>query len=225
MKNMIILLAIGCLLVVMAGCSSHKKTATSAPAPTAPENQQTVTTQTTTNQVSAPQNPTSSTPTPATEQPASSTAEDWPYFSLVFPNGKVITSDDYQPYYWKGLGIQLYTQVGVANDNSLGLVEGIVGNHTDIIVSQDLQPVTLAIGPAILVMADRTPPAASGSNTVTHECWLIAWRPDPNNADRQFTQALQAILVNVSPSDAPSELLELSKGWKLPAFQTQGPGK
>jgi hypothetical protein len=218
MKRMIILFVIGCLLVAMAGCGNHKNNETSAPAPMVSENKQNVITQTT-HQVPSPQKQTS-TPVPTvTQQTYSSAAANWPYSSLVLPTGKVITSKDSQPSFWKGLSIQLYTALG-ANDNSLDLVDDIVGNHTDI-VAQDLQPVTLTIGPAILVMVDRTPPAASGSNTVTHECWLIAFRPDPNNADRQFTYAIQAILVNVSPSDASSELLGLSKGWKLPAFQTQ----
>jgi hypothetical protein len=147
MKRTIILLVIGCLLVAMAGCSSHKNTETSAPIPTAPENQQNMITQTT-HQVPSPQKQTS-TPVPnVTQQTYSSTAENWPYSSLVLPNGKVITSKDYQPSYWKGLNIQLYTALD-ANDNSLDLVEDIVGNHTDI-VAQDLQPVTLTIGPAIL---------------------------------------------------------------------------
>ena len=195
MGKKVVLLAVVCLLVlVLTGCSSYGKTNTPTP---------------------APQKQASKT-VPTTAQPKYSY---WPYSSLVLPNGKVVTPGDNQPTYWKGLNIQLYTALG-ANDNLLSLVDDIVGNHT-YIVAQDLQPVTLAIGPAILAMVDRTPPAASGSNTVTHECWLIAWRPDPNNADRQFTQAIQAILVNVSPSDAPSELLALSKGWKIPAFQTQ----
>jgi outer membrane murein-binding lipoprotein Lpp len=223
MGKKVVLLAVVCLLTVMAGCSSYGKTNTPTPAPVTSQNQQIATSQTNTTITPAPQKQ-ASTPVPTvTQQTYSSTAENWPYSSLVLPNGKVITSKDNQPSYWKGLNIQLYTALG-ANDNLLSLVEEIVGNHT-YIVSQDLQPVTLTIGPAILVMVDRTPPAASGSNTVTHECWLIAFRPDPNNADRQFTYAIQAILVNVSPSDASSELLELSKGWKLPAFQTQGPGK
>jgi hypothetical protein len=203
MGKKVVLLAVVCLLTVMAGCSSYGKTNTPTPAPVTSQNQQIAT---------------SPAPT-VTIQIHSSTAENWPYSSLVLPNGKVITSKDNQPSFWKGLNIQLYTALG-ANDNLLSLVEEIVGNHTDI-VAQDLQPVTLTIGSAILVMVDRTPPAASGSNTVTHECWLIAFHPDPERADRQFVYAIQAVLVNVSPSDASSELLELSKGWKLPAFQTQ----
>jgi hypothetical protein len=211
-----VLLATCCLLVlVLTGCSSYGKTNTPTPAPVTSQNQQIATSQTNTTITPAPQKQ-ASTPVPTTAQQKYSY---WPYSSLVLLNGKVITPGDNQPTYWKGLNIQLYT--GLARkDNLLSLVEEIVGNHS-YIVSQDLQPVTLTIGPAILVMVDRTPPAASGSNIVTHECWLIAWRPDPYDAGSQFTQAIQAILVNVSPSDAPSELLELSKGWKLPAFQTQ----
>jgi outer membrane murein-binding lipoprotein Lpp len=215
MGKKVVLLAVVCLLTVMAGCSSYGKTNTPTPAPVTSQNQQIATSQTNTTITPALQKQASKT-VPMTAQQKYSY---WPYSSLVLPNGKVVTPGDNQPTYWKGLNIQLYTALG-ANDNLLNLVDDIVGNHT-YIVAQDLQPVTLAIGPAILVMVDRTPPAASGSNTVTHECWLIAWRPDPNNADRQFTQAIQAILVNVSPSDAPSELLALSKGWKIPAFQTQ----
>jgi outer membrane murein-binding lipoprotein Lpp len=215
MGKKVVLLAVVCLLTVMAGCNSYGKTNTPTPAPVTSQNQQIATSQTNTTITPALQKQASKT-VPMTAQQKYSY---WPYSSLVLPNGKVVTPGDNQPTYWKGLNIQLYTALG-ANDNLLNLVDDIVGNHT-YIVAQDLQPVTLAIGPAILVMVDRTPPAASGSNTVTHECWLIAWRPDPNNADRQFTQAIQAILVNVSPSDAPSELLALSKGWKIPAFQTQ----
>jgi outer membrane murein-binding lipoprotein Lpp len=215
MGKKVVLLAVVCLLTVMAGCSSYGKTNTPTPAPVTSQNQQIATSQTNTTITPAPQKQASKT-VPTTAQQKYSY---WPYSSLVLPNGKVIT--DNQPTYWKGLNIQLYTALG-ANDNLLSLVDDIVGNHT-YIVAQDLQPVTLTIGPAILVMVDRTPPAASGSNIVTHECWLIAWRPDPNNADRQFTQAIQAILVNVSPSDAPSELLALSKGWKIPVLQTKAP--
>jgi len=217
MGKKVVLLAVVCLLTVMAGCNSYGKTNTPTPAPVTSQNQQIATSQTNTTITPALQKQASKT-VPMTAQQKYSY---WPYSSLVLPNGKVVTPGDNQPTYWKGLNIQLYTALG-ANDNLLNLVDDIVGNHT-YIVAQDLQPVTLAIGPAILVMVDRTPPAASGSNTVTHECWLIAWRPDPNNADRQFTQAIQAILVNVSPSDAPSELLALSKGWKIPAFQTKAP--
>jgi outer membrane murein-binding lipoprotein Lpp len=216
MGKKVVLLAVVCLLTVMAGCSSYGKTNTPTPAPVTSQNQQIATSQTNTTITPAPQKQASKT-VPTTAQQKYSY---WPYSSLVLPNGKVITSKDYQPSYWKGLNIQLYTALGAANDNLLDRVQDIVGNHTDI-VSQDLQPVTLTIGPAILVMVDRTPPAASSSNTVTHECWLIAFHPDPERADRQFVYAIQAILVNVSPSAASSELLELSKGWKLPAFQTQ----
>jgi glucose/arabinose dehydrogenase len=215
MGKKVAILAVVCLLTVMAGCSSYGKTNTPTPAPATSQNQQIATSQTNTAITPAPQKQ-SSTSVPTIAQQKYSY---WPYSSLVLPNGKVITPGDNQPTYWKGLNIQLYT--GLApKDNLLSLVMEIVGNHTGI-VAQDLQPVTLTIGSAILVMVDRTPPAASGSNTVTRERWLIALRPDPNNADRQFTYAIQAILVNVSPSDASSELLGLSKGWKLPAFQTQ----
>jgi outer membrane murein-binding lipoprotein Lpp len=217
MGKKVVLLAVVCLLTVMAGCNSYGKTNTPTPAPVTSQNQQIATSQTNTTITPALQKQASKT-VPMTAQQKYSY---WPYSSLVLPNGKVVTPGDNQPTYWKGLNIQLCTALG-ANDNLLNLVDDIVGNHT-YIVAQDLQPVTLAIGPAILVMVDRTPPAASGSNTVTHECWLIAWRPDPNNADRQFTQAIQAILVNVSPSDASSELLGLSKGWKIPALQTKAP--
>jgi hypothetical protein len=54
---------------------------------------------------------------------------------------------------------------------------------------------------------------------------LIVFHPDPEHTDRQIAYTMQARCSGVTPGDVSSELLELSKGWKLPAFQTQGPGK
>jgi photosystem II stability/assembly factor-like uncharacterized protein len=56
MGKKVVLLAVVCLLMVMAGCSSYGKTNTPAPAPATSQNQQIATTQTTTNPVPAQQN-------------------------------------------------------------------------------------------------------------------------------------------------------------------------
>lgn len=70
MRKMIVSLAIGCLLVFAAGCSSHGKPAT--PVPTTAQNQQTVTTQANTNTAPAP--PATSLQQPASLSPTTSQA-------------------------------------------------------------------------------------------------------------------------------------------------------
>jgi hypothetical protein len=195
MRKMIVLLAIGCLLAILSGCSGHNK---------------------------------ASTPTPATEQPSVSSQADGAGSSsiynqsLTFPDGKVITSDIGQiGYGWKGLGIQLVAMWEYPGSGNFSL-DRLLGNHV-VIISQ--RPVTLSIGPAVLVLANRTPPAASGGNTVTHECWLIMLHPDPEHRDRQIAYTMQARCSGVTPGDAAAEILELAKGWKIPALQASGPGK
>jgi hypothetical protein len=211
MRKTIILLAIGCLLVVLAGCNGHKNTAASVPVkqPTTTKNYAVI-------------------PAPATAQPSVSSKADGAGSSslydqsLLFPDGKVITSDIGQiGYGWKGLGIQLCTMWAYPGNDNTSLAR-LLGNHVAIISQR---PVTLSIGPAVLVLADRTPPAASGDNTVTHECWLIVFHPDPEHTDRQIAYTMQARCSGVTPGDAAAEILELAKGWKIPALQAQGPGK
>jgi hypothetical protein len=196
MRKMVTLLAIGCLLAILAGCSSHNKAAA---------------------------------PIPATAQPSVSSQADGAGSSsiydqsLTFPDGKVLTSDIGQiGYGWKGLGIQLVTMWEYPGSGNFSL-DRLLGNHV-VIISQ--RPVAISIGPTVLVLADRTPPAASGDNTVTHECWLIMLHPDPEHADRQIAYTMQARCGKAfAPGAAAAETLELAKGWKIPALQAPGPGK
>lgn len=189
MRKYFYLICIGFLLVSMVGCGSHNTINTSVPK-TRHHNQQS----------------------------NNSTVEKYQHSKLVLPNGEEVTSDDQQPLCWKGLKIQLYTQVGDRKENSIELVNDMIGNHTDVITQKDLKSVPLSSGPAMLVPVKRTEPAASGSDTVTNERWLIAVRPDPDHKDRQFIYAIEAVLVDSSLQDASEELIKISKGWELPAF-------
>lgn len=189
MRKIFNLIGIGFLLVSMVGCGSHNIIKSSV--------------------LNTPHHK---------QQANSSTVEKYRHSKLVLPNGEEVTSDNQQPMCWKGLKIQLQTQVGDRKENSLALVNDIIGNHTDVIVQKDLKSVTLSSGPATLVPVKRTEPAASGSNDITYERWLIVVHPDPDHKDRQFIYAIQAVLVDSSPNDASAELLEIAEGWELPTF-------
>jgi len=146
--------------------------------------------------------------------------------SLVFPDGKIITSDIGQiGYGWKGLGIQLYTMWAypVGDGTSRAMVESVLGNH---VVSFSQRPVTLGIGPAVLVSVNRDMPAASGAHAIYHECWLIVFHPDPEHTDRQIAYTMQARCGRAfTPDDAAAAMLELAKGWNIPTLQVQGSEK
>jgi uncharacterized protein YceK len=73
MRKMMVSLAIGCLFVVMAGCSSHNKAATPAPATAVPESQVATQLMTTMNQAAAPTpaKPPASTPVATAQHPSS----------------------------------------------------------------------------------------------------------------------------------------------------------
>jgi hypothetical protein len=211
-RKEIVLLVIGILLLSINGCSGHDQPGTSSAQPV-------------TGRPAATVNQAATTVRAATQQAANSnpdaTGNSSLYDqSLVFPDGKVITSDIGQiGYGWKGLGIQLCTMW--AYPGSGNALRNLVGNH---VVRFSQQPVTLDIGPEVMVSVDRDSPAASGSNTVHHEIWLIVFHPDPQHTDRQIAYTLQARLGAVSPDEASFEILELAKTWDIPALHSSQPG-
>jgi hypothetical protein len=195
-RKEIVLLVISMLLLSVTGCGGHDQPGTSAAQPATavrPTTQQT----------------TSSNP----DATGSLSLYDQ---SLVFPDGKVITSSDQEAYNWKGLSIRLCSPMTDGSFDTLAQTEVVLANHCQIV---SRQPINLALGQATLVLVDRTPPAASGLNMVTHECWLILFHPDPEKDGDQIAYAIWARLGNVSSSDATSEILQLAKGWNIPALQ------
>ena len=213
MRKEIALLVTGILFLSLTGCSGREKPGMSAAQPA-------------TGQPAAALHQAAAVPV-ATQQAANSNPDAAGSSSLydqslVFPDGKVITSDIGQiGYGWKGLGVQLCTMWAypVGDDTSDALVRSVLGNH---VVSFSQKPVTLGIGPAVLVSVDRDMPAASGDHAIYHECWLIVFHPDPPGySDRQIAYTMQARCGSVAPGPAAATMLELAKGWKIPALQVK----
>jgi hypothetical protein len=119
-RKEIVLLVIGILLLSINGCSGHDQPGTSSAQPV-------------TGRPAATVNQAATTVPAATQQAANSnpdaTGNSSLYDqSLVFPDGKVITSDIGQiGYGWKGLGIQLCTMW--AYPGSGNALRNLVGNH------------------------------------------------------------------------------------------------
>lgn len=127
--------------------------------------------------------------------------------SIVLPNGKIWDGTT-----WNGLNIQLLV-IGLSSDAP---ITSIIGNHAEIISQEK---VTINNEPALLVLVERSQPAAeeakTGENIKTYEYWLIQsqLKPYPGREDMKLAYVLTATFTT-SPDIAHSNILELAKGWK-----------
>ncbi|QQE80006.1 hypothetical protein [Alicyclobacillus sp. SO9] len=116
--------------------------------------------------------------------------------TLKLPNGKVVKPNN--SVRWKDLSIQLI----ITSPQSY---RGVIGNHSTVISHTS---VFTSAGPATLVLNKRTQPAASESNAVTHEYWVIVNRS-------QYAYAIDAtVMGNLKKSK--SEVMQLLKQWQIP---------
>ena len=123
------------------------------------------------------------------------------------PGGKLWESTT-----WNGLNINLL----VLGLNFQYPITSILGNHAEIISQEE---VTINNWEALIVLVDRTQPAAeeakTGKNIHSFEYWLTQrnLRSYPGREDMKLAYVLNATF-NTSPSIARSNILELAKGWK-----------
>ena len=128
--------------------------------------------------------------------------------SILLPDGK---KWDGTP--WNGLYMN-FLVMGLKSDAP---ITSIIGNHAELVSQEE---VAISTGSALLVLVDRTPPAAEEAKTgkVTHsfEYWLIQneLRPYPERQDMKLVYVLFATF-NTTPSIARSNILKLAKGWEI----------
>lgn len=200
-----------CICSIFAGCSNNisKKSNEVSPNLTS-EN----TSQATTSTTLSPTMATASSSEETTVNP------DIYYQSLTFPNGDVITSNDETDYKWNEYDVRLWT-LGVYPETEDPII-GAVGGHSTIVSQEN---VTLAIGQALLAFVYREQPAAANDNTITHECWLIVYRPSPTQSDAELAYCIQVIFSDSktepvvseqTTSDVSEKIIELAKNWNIP---------
>lgn len=139
----------------------------------------------------------------------SQTAQSNPLFqtTLTLPNGVIISTD--KVVKWKDLSIQLLVTNLPAPSNTTDGYKEIIGNHSTIISHE---VVKTSAGNAVLVLNERTPPAATKSIVPTFEYWVIVY-------GRQYTYAINATIIG-NREKAKSEIFSLLNRWKAPKNTT-----
>ncbi|MCY0875128.1 MAG: hypothetical protein OWT28_02465 [Firmicutes bacterium] len=121
--------------------------------------------------------------------------------TLKLPNGKLVKPDE--SVRWKDLSIQL-SIASLPPSTKNGYLE-VIGNHSTVISHER---VSTSAGPATLVLNKRTQPAASKSNAVTYEYWVIV-----NGS--QYSYAIDATVIG-NLKKSKSEVMQLLQEWKVP---------
>lgn len=123
--------------------------------------------------------------------------------SLTLPNGTTVVPN--QSVKWKGLTLQvMVTSLPVQSDSGDKYME-ILGNQSTVKRHETVQT---SIGKADLVWNERSQPAASTSQGVTDEYWLIRY-------GSQYAYAIEATFKG-DPKAVRTELLHLSQNWEVP---------
>ena len=121
--------------------------------------------------------------------------------TLKLPNGKLVKPND--SVHWKDLSIQLL--ITSLPPSTTDGYRAVIGNHSTVISHER---VSTSAGPATLVLNKRTQPAASKSNAVTYEYWVIV-----NGS--QYTYAIDATVIG-NLKKSKSEVMHLLQEWKVP---------
>jgi len=132
---------------------------------------------------------------------------------LTLPDGQVL-SESGPAREWRGLSLQLQVQgVSTQVSGNRDLAQDLVGNHSDV---QEVNALNLPQGPALLIVNERTAPAANPAGGTKYEYWLVFFRADPQNSfDRLAFCLVARSRVKMA---APSTFLNnLAQTWVLPS--------
>ncbi|HEU4963692.1 MAG TPA: hypothetical protein VFV52_07500 [Bacilli bacterium] len=127
-----------------------------------------------------------------------------PEQSLHLPDGTVIGKDE--AITWKHMHGGFWL---MATENQSTAY--VVGNHATVTSEET---VDLPSGPAVFAIVERTPPAASGLQTVTQEYWLIQYKKDPRQSAPYLAFSI-SMKTDADPETAKRELLEVGNYWQI----------
>ncbi|HEY3315171.1 MAG TPA: hypothetical protein VGL40_07850 [Bacillota bacterium] len=128
--------------------------------------------------------------------------------SVSLPDGTIVHSGR-GSVAWKDMDLSLST---IGFEKSGDPIPKIVGNHA-VVVTKDL--VKLKDRPAVLVLVERTQPAAAGPAKPTYEYWLIVNGDDPQRSDMGLAYSIIG-MVTGDQKKAREELLSIGPNWELP---------
>ncbi|KEO82606.1 copper amine oxidase N-terminal domain-containing protein [Tumebacillus flagellatus] len=131
---------------------------------------------------------------------------------LTLPTGKKISSPSYEKLSDK-VNLRLET-LNVVKSDGVNDVNGVVGNHA---IVKSREEIKLPAGQATLLDVERTMPAASNDDTVTHEYWLVLLGPDSGN-DMCLAYTLSTAYANqdADPAAVKKQLISVAQSWVLP---------
>lgn len=128
---------------------------------------------------------------------------EWFQTSLTLPNGKVVTPE--HSVRWKDVSIQLLITSLPPSYVKHERYFLVVGNHSQVLSHER---VSSSAGKVMLVLNERTPPAAADSTIATYEYWVIAY-------GSRYTYAIDATIVG-NRSRAKREIMSFLHKWRVP---------
>ncbi|MCY0903265.1 MAG: hypothetical protein OWU32_13980, partial [Firmicutes bacterium] len=138
--------------------------------------------------------------------------QSWYQTLLTLPDGQLLNGLG-PVRKWRGLSLQLQVLgVSSAVRGNRNLAQDLMGNHSDVM---EVNALRLPQGPAILIVNERTGPAADQAVGTQYEYWLVFLRADPQNPLERLAFCLVA-RSRVKVTVASTVVKDLAQTWVLP---------